>query len=275
MNSNLQFYGVKKQKETLSKENSIIEEISINGYSILENVIEENELSEYRMKLDRLNSEQELHFGKSYLESIQELDTVRSPFLSDDFFLKMATNPNILNIIEKLLGDYFILHLQNGVINKPSIGHHQSSWHRDLPYQEFVITKPLAISVFWCIDPFNSDTGGTVVLPFTHKFEYLPSINYIEKFEKQIVASPGSVLIFDSMLFHRAGYNSSGIIRRGVNNMYSVPILKQQIDIPKALMGKYSEDQFLNKFLGYASNVPDNIDEFREKRMLKQKNLKS
>jgi ectoine hydroxylase-related dioxygenase (phytanoyl-CoA dioxygenase family) len=275
MNNNLQFYGVKKQKEILSEENSIVEEISIQGYSIMENVIEEKELSIIRKKLDNLNSEQEQHFGRSNLESIQELDTVRCPFVNDDYFLKVAVNPKILKVVEKILGDYFILHLQNGVINKPSIKHHQSSWHRDLPYQEFVITKPLAISVFWCIDPFDSNTGGTVVLPFTHKIEYLPSLNYIEKYEKQINASPGSVLIFDSMLFHRAGYNRSGIIRRGINNMYSVPILKQQIDIPKALKGKFSDDPFLFKLLGYTSSVPENVDDFRKKRMIKQKIIKS
>jgi hypothetical protein len=49
-----------------------------------------------------------------------------------------------------------VLHLQNGIINMPNEEHHQSSWHRDLPYQNWTSSEPLACNVFYCLDNFNN-----------------------------------------------------------------------------------------------------------------------
>ena len=153
------------------------------------------------------------------------------------------------------------------VINKPNEEHHQSSWHRDLPYQNFVISKPLAIGALFCIDDFTSESGATFVLPHSHKVESIPSSQFVEKFSKQVIAKAGSVILFDAMLFHKAGYNSANFTRRAINNVYVVPILKQQIDLPAALNGKYSENPFLSKFLGYSSNTPASDIEWRNNKL--------
>ncbi len=181
----------------------------------------------------------------------------------------IAINSSIISIIEKILGDYFILHLQNGIINTPKEEHHQSKWHRDLPYQNFIISKPLAISALYCIDDFTSETGCTHVIPFTHKLEFMPSLEYITANNVMVLAKAGSVILFDAMLFHKAGHNSSETIRRGINNVYISPILKQQIDIPKMLNGKYSDNEFLRKFLGYDSTVAEDDIIWRENRLKK------
>ena len=96
--------------------------------------------------------------------------------------------------------------------------------------------------------------------------ETLPSDEYIEK-EKVVFNCPaGSVVFFDSMLLHKAGYNSSNIIRRGVNHVFSAPIIKQQYDFPAMLKGKYSDDPRLNRLLGYDSQVPASVVEWRKNR---------
>lgn len=260
-------YGVNQQTKLNSLVDSHIEELQINGFSVLEDVLDEDQLTVCRNKLDDIYEIQKKQFGEKNLEKINEQNLVRCPLVYDEFFLNIATNNRVLEIVKIMIGDYFILHLQNGIINKPNEEHHQSSWHRDLPYQNFVISKPLAIGALYCIDDFTHESGGTFVLPHSHRVESIPSAQYVEKYGKQVVAKAGSVILFDSMLFHKAGYNSASFIRRAINNVFVVPILKQQIDLPLALNGKYSEDEFLSKFLGYQSRIPSSDIEWRNNRL--------
>ncbi|PJJ10954.1 ectoine hydroxylase-related dioxygenase (phytanoyl-CoA dioxygenase family) [Flavobacterium sp. 1] len=256
-------YGVNNQTELNNLVDSHLEELQINGFSLLENVLDFQELSECRIRLDAVYEKQKEEFGEEKLKMINEQNLVRCPLVYDEYFLNLAINKKILEVVEKVIGNYFILHLQNGIINTENEEHHQSSWHRDLPYQNFVISKPLAIGALYCIDDFTNESGGTFVLPHSHRVESIPSSQYVEKYSKQIIAKAGSVILFDSMLFHRAGFNSSSFTRRAINNVYVVPILKQQINLYTALNGKYSEDEFLSKFLGYQSNTPSSDKEWR------------
>ncbi len=267
-------YGVNKQHVVSDELSKSIEEISIQGYTILQGVLSETELVNAREKLDQQNRNQEEEFGREQLEKISELNMVRCPLAQDKFFLDISLNKRVMEIVKKMVGEYVILHLQNGIINMPKKEHHQSSWHRDLPYQDFIISKPLALSALFCIDEFSLATGATFVLPSSHKLDLIPSDEFISKNETPALAPAGSVILFDSMLYHRAGYNSSDKIRRGINNIYVVPILKQQIDLPLMLQGKYSDDEFLANFLGYNSAVPADVKSWYAKRFEKLKATK-
>jgi ectoine hydroxylase-related dioxygenase (phytanoyl-CoA dioxygenase family) len=267
----LKAYGGHKQQAAESAIDKALEELSILGYAVIENVFEEGELKIIRNKLDSLLKAQENETGKEKLKEINELNLVRCPLAYDDYFVKLAVNDAVLEVIKKTLGNYFVLHLQNGILNMPNEEHHQSSWHRDLPYQDFIISKPLAISALYCIDDFSAETGGTFVIPFSHKLEQMPSEGYITKHAVQINAKAGSVLVFDSMVFHKAGYNSSGKIRRGINHVYVAGILKQQINLPELLKGKYKEDRFLSMFLGYDSETPKSVSDWRKNKSEKAK----
>jgi ectoine hydroxylase-related dioxygenase (phytanoyl-CoA dioxygenase family) len=264
-------YGVAIQNSVNSSFEMACEEISILGYTIINDVLSEKELEVIRAKLDDAYEIQKNQFGEKNLTQINEEYLVRCPLLHDSVFLQLAINKKVLEFVEFILGNYFILNLQNGIINMPKEFHHQSSWHKDLPYQNFVISNPLAISALFCIDDFNDQTGGTFILPYSHKIEASPSSHFVNKHKIQVNAPAGSVILFDSMLLHKAGYNQSDKIRRGINNIYSTPILKQQINLPSSLNGKYSDDAFLSKFLGYQSDAPLSVQDFRNKRLNKNK----
>jgi len=263
------FYGRLNQVESSSEIDLYVEEIRNNGFAIIENTLSEDELKNYRQKIDEVYKTQENEFGSEKLTSIKEKSMCRMPLKYDDYFINIATNKTVLKIVENFLGKFYILNLQNAIINNPNEEHHQSSWHRDLPYQNFTISNPISINALFCIDDFSVETGGTTVVPYTHKTEILPSDRYIEKHAVTAVAKAGSVIVFDSMLFHKAGYNSSNIIRRAVNHQYQIPLLKQFYDFPKALDGKFSDDKFLAQLLGYTSQVPLDDVSWRNKRIEK------
>lgn len=250
------FYGQLSQTSVEDDVARYAEEIAFKGFTIISGLFSAEELQGWRDKIDAVYASQEREFGREALIAIQELDLCRAPLLYDFDFVRIATQPVVLSVVRKFLGDWFILNLQNAIINRPNEEHHQSSWHRDLPYQNWVISKPLAINALFAIDDFSAVTGGTHVVPFSHKREILPSDAYIDANRAIVEAPAGSVVVFDSMLFHRAGANKSRIIRRAVNHLYTAPILKQQYDFPRALGDRADLAPELAQLLGYTSQVP-------------------
>jgi ectoine hydroxylase-related dioxygenase (phytanoyl-CoA dioxygenase family) len=265
--NNVKSYGVFQQNLIEDDISRHAEEISIKGYTVIPKLIPDQELEGWRHKIDEIYTKQEAEYGKSALAAIQELDVCRAPLLYDFDFINISQHPVVMSVVKKFLGEWFILNLQNAIINRPNQEHHQSSWHRDLPYQNFVISKPLAINALWAIDEFSAETGGTYLVPFTHKTEVLPSNTYIENNLVVAQAPAGSVIMFDSMLFHRAGYNKSQIIRRAINNLYTVPIIKQQYDFPQSLQHMQdSLDAGLQRLLGFTSIVHPDDQAWRKAR---------
>lgn len=265
------FYGVEGDSvKNVNRFQSILEEISILGYAVVAGVLTPEETSLAASKLDEAYKKQIDDFGIENLRSINELNLVRCPLASDELFLKLASKAQLLDIVRHFLGDYFIINQQNGIINSPDEEHHQSAWHRDLPYQDYVISQPIAISCLICIDDFKEETGSTYVLPFSHQLSSIPSMNFLDKHMVSTMAPKGSAIIFDAMLYHRSGHNSSKFTRRGLNTLYSIPLLKQQINLADQLHGKYSEDPTLRKLLGYDSQVPKDINEWRKNRLIKK-----
>jgi len=268
------FYGNCIQNILKHEVDAYVEEIRLKGFAVIEGFLAEKELSVIRGKIDAVYRIQEDELGKDYLSEIGELNIARALLVYDDYFLNLITQDKVLETLKKLLGDYFILHTQNSIINLPNLEHHQNAWHREFPYQNLVISKPIAINVYYCIDQFSSETGATEVILNSHQMETLPSDEFIEK-EKVVFNCPaGALIFFDSMLFHKAGNNSSNIIRRGVNHVFSAPILKQQYDFPAMLNGKYSNDPLLNRLLGYDCQVPSSVVEWRKSRHAKLQSRK-
>ena len=263
-------YGVKEATTLDSDVDVHIEEIIINGYTIVENVIEESKLDDVRRRVDEVYQQQGAEVGGTErLALINDEFVARCLLAYDDYFLELASSRKILSVLEGLMGDYFILQQQNAIINSPVKQNYQLAWHRDLSYQHFVATRPIAVSALVCVDDFSELTGGTHMLPASHKVEKFPSPEFVQKHEKAIVAKAGSALVFDSMIFHRGGINNSMNIRRGINHMYALPFIKQQIDMPTILGGKYSDDAFCSRFLGYESEAAPSVVSWRSKRLEK------
>jgi ectoine hydroxylase-related dioxygenase (phytanoyl-CoA dioxygenase family) len=266
----LRWYGVREGTVLETEADRHAEEVRISGHTVVRKLVEPDFLRSARERLDRAYAAQAAEIGgEDRLRRINEANLVRCVLAQDPFFIETATHPRILSLMAVLLGEYFILQQQNGVINPPSGRHHQAAWHRDLPYQHFVSSRPLAVSVLWCLDEFNEETGGTWVLPASHKTEQSPSEEYVTAHARGVVANAGDALVFDSMLFHRAGNNRSGRLRRGLNHVYALPFLKQQISFPRALQGRLADDPVLSRLLGYDSEPADNPLEWRQRRLTK------
>ena len=248
-----------------------LRELAEQGYTVLPEVwhSEHRKLFGEVLHANQARQEQEAG-GRKALTEIGEADTVRAPLSLDRRWLYTIEHEQVAELLKHTLGDYYILHLQNGLINQPSLTHNQSQWHRDLPYQNYVSSRPLAISALWCIDEFTEENGATHVVPGSHKVEFAESEDWLEANAKVLTAPAGSVIVFDSMLMHRAGQNRSEKVRRAVNHMYSIPLIKQQIDLPRLLGEDFPDNAAQRRLLGYDSQSPRDVAAFLNRKRARQ-----
>ncbi|HLG55029.1 MAG TPA: phytanoyl-CoA dioxygenase family protein [Vicinamibacterales bacterium] len=248
------------------------ERIRLSGYAVVHGGFSTAEIADLGARLDRVMERQVEEFGGAdRLAAIGDTLTARCPLLYDDAFVTLAAHAAVLALCRELLGDYIILMQQNGVINPAGQRHTQLAYHRDLPYQHFVSSRPLAISALFCIDPFRAETGATTLIPASHRMEAFPSAAVAADLDTVVTAEPGSFIVFDSMIFHRAGENRSDRPRRAVNHVFSVPIIAQQISLPDALQGKHAGDPALARLLGYDVAPAPSVAAWRERRLARRR----
>jgi ectoine hydroxylase-related dioxygenase (phytanoyl-CoA dioxygenase family) len=247
------------------------ERIGIVGYSVLDSGLSRATVADLGARLDRVLDRQAQEFGGTErLAAVGDAHTARCPLAYDEAFLQLVTHSELLSLCRRILGEYIVLMQQNGVVNPSNDAHTQRAYHRDLPYQHFVSSRPLAVSALFCIDPFRVDTGATTVLPGSHRIERFPSADVVRSLDTSVEAEPGAFIVFDSMLFHRAGDNQSGQPRRAVNQVFSVPIIAQQISLPHLLEGRFADDRELARLMGYESAPATSITGWRERRLRRQ-----
>lgn len=267
-------YGVLEQQAAGDAADKAAEAIRLVGYAVVESGFSAPEIGALGAAFDReLALSHDRHGGRDALAKIDEHNTIRAPLATNSLFLSLATNAHVLDICRKLMGEYVVLNQQNGIVNPPKGEHYgQGLYHRDLPYQHFVASRPLALSAIFCIDPFTPENGATFVIPASHKSEAFPSPDVVESLEMCISAPAGCFIMLDSMLFHRGGVNRTASGRRAVNQVYSIPHLRQQLDLPALLGPDYSLDAGLRQLLGYQVRTPTDVAGYYENIRAKKRN---
>lgn len=269
--SEISHYGVKEQTIALTAIDRAIEQLRLLGYAVLEGVCTKAELHQLREDFSSARRKMEDRFGgKALLESIDEHNTIRVPMMYERAFLDLALNSAITELCRRMIGDYIILNQQNGISNPGnSQRYNQGAFHRDLPYQHFVSDRPLAINALFCLDDFTAENGATYVLPGSHKQSAYPSEKTVDALKVQIPAPAGSFIILDCMLFHSGGVNKTDRERRAVNHVYSIPMFKQQIDLPATLGDNFTDDPDIRRILGYDTAVPLDVAAYYRSRAKK------
>ena len=240
----------------------VLEDLAIRGYALLEDVLTSDDCGRWAEKLDRLDRLQNEKYGLDRLAELREGGTLRGMMEKDPDFLALVRHPRTWPVVERVVGATAILHLQNGIVVEPDTEHHQAAFHRDFA-KDFVSDKVLSLNAIFAIDDFTAETGGTWWVPHTHRIAAFPSARYLEANSVQIDVRAGSVVLFDSLLVHRAGENRSSSRRRGINHQYTRPFIKQQMDYPALLAGSIDRESPLAQTLGFWSVPPRSVDEFR------------
>jgi ectoine hydroxylase-related dioxygenase (phytanoyl-CoA dioxygenase family) len=248
----------------------LLEEIAVRGFGALPSLLAADAVDRLNDLMDEIYARQCAEVGgEAALAGINDADIARCLLAYSDAYLELATHPTLVALATAVLGENVVLLMQNGVINRPGRRQFQTNWHRDLNYQHWVCSRPIALSALVCLEDFNPETGGTAFLPGSHLIAHFPSEAIVAKSEVTPVLPRGSVIVFNSMVFHRAGINRSNRVRRAVNHVIGAPILAQQVDIPAMLDREAPGDPWLAGYLGYRWNPPRDVAAWRRQKMAK------
>jgi ectoine hydroxylase-related dioxygenase (phytanoyl-CoA dioxygenase family) len=205
--------------------------------------------------------------GEDRLSMAGELGVLRLMMRYDPHFFTFLEIPEVLNVVDGVLSNTAILHLQNGFIlpsfppvSTPTV--FQNEFHQDFPR---VLSGYIAsVNIMFAIDPFTEDNGATLVAPGTHQRMEVPDRAYLARNAVPVECAAGAMLIFDSTLWHAAGRNTSGKDRLAINHQFTRSFFKQQIDYVRALGDDVIQGQptRTQQLLGWYSRVVTSLDEY-------------
>jgi ectoine hydroxylase-related dioxygenase (phytanoyl-CoA dioxygenase family) len=245
----------------------IVDQIAREGFAVVESVLDSRMLDETRSRMYAVRDCILREVGKERLERAGEVGVLRLMMRFDPFFLRFLEIPEVLSIVDATVSPAAILHLQNGFIlpsfaaaESPKV--FQTSYHQDFPR---VLNGYLAsINIFFAIDDFTRTNGATWVVPKSQQRAQPPSQDAIDADAVPVECPVGSMIVFDSTLWHAAGANTSGRDRLAINHQFTRSWIKQQIDYVRALGGATVEAQppRTQQLLGWYTRVVTSLDEY-------------
>ncbi len=147
----------------------------------------------------------------------------RDPMFEDLAFHKIA-----LDYVKAMLGWPALLGNFSANITGPGGG--EMVLHAD---QMFVpepwSSAPQGLNVAWCLDDFTAANGATRLVPGSHKLNRAPRPEESQVETVAIEAPAGSVVVFESRIWHKTGHNRTNSEQRaGVFAWYTKPIYRTQ-----------------------------------------------
>jgi ectoine hydroxylase-related dioxygenase (phytanoyl-CoA dioxygenase family) len=146
----------------------------------------------------------------------------RAPIFED-----LAAHPVALRLLRTVLDWPMLLGNLSANITGPGGG--EMVLHAD---QIFVPTPwptdPQGANAAWCIDDFTADNGATCFVPGSHLLHRPPEPDDVAV-AVPLEAPAGSLVVFESRIWHRTGFNRTTDQRRaGVFGWYTKPIYRAQ-----------------------------------------------
>ncbi|HEY2661781.1 MAG TPA: phytanoyl-CoA dioxygenase family protein [Caulobacteraceae bacterium] len=90
-------------------------------------------------------------------------------------------------------------------------------------------SQPQGLNLAWCLDDFTKANGATCFVPGSHRLNRAPRPEEGQVETAPIEAPAGSVVVFESRVWHRTGHNSTaGEQRAGVFAWYTKPVYRTQ-----------------------------------------------
>ena len=248
------------------------------GFCLVSNVVSEDDCQLGIKALNNSYSEVIDLLGISRLEKAGEQGVIRTPMHFDNYFFDLLNNKIINKLSKDLIDKSSILHLQNGFIFPKYNANIQSSkllesqyiFHADFP--RYMNGYVASMNILITFTDIKAEDEIFYVIPKTHHLNFKPSQEYCHKNKISISAKAGSILVFDSTLWHCGGPNHSKDSWFGVNHQFTKSFLKQQIDYVR-LLGEETVLQHsprVQQMLGYYTRVVTSLDEYyqpNEKRL--------
>lgn len=227
-----------------------LERLAEDGYTIVEGAVPRDLVAALKQALARIEREHAIGHGPNDFEGRLTV-RIYNLLAHDPMFEQVPVHPAVLPIAEALLDDGLLLSSLSAIMIDP--GEQAQPIHADtqlipLPRPH----PPIAVNAMWALDDFTEANGTTRIVPGSHRFEQQPEYGGV--YETVAAEMPaGSVLIWNSALWHGGGANLTSGRRAGIACYYCAGYLRQQenqlLGIPRARAAGFSRR--LQELCGY------------------------
>ena len=179
-----------------------------------------------------------------------------------DVFLDFLAEGHGQVLLDRHFDGPYILNTFGGLLNLPADASYVGRVHRN--QRTFSGQVRLMAQLLVMLDEFTEANGATFLLDGSHRLAEKPSDDLFFGSAARAIGPPGSIVVFDSNLWHAAGVNCTDRPRRALTLAFTRPFVKQQLDYPRAL-GYERGDSFspaLRQLLGYNARVPASLEEW-------------
>lgn len=226
----LQDLGITDETLT-SEEKRQLDEV---GFVLLRNILSPEQVDAFNTRLDDLLNEEG---DKAGVEMHQEAGTERLARLidKDSLFDVCFTNPRVLAAASHVLGEFRLC----DVVSRTALpGQGAQGLHADAPAPDEP-GKYRVCNTFWLLDDFTAENGATRVVPGSHcrdvdevRAEMFTGEDGLlhHPDEIQVIAPAGTVVIFNSHLFHGGTLNITENRRRAISSFF---LRRDYLELPE------------------------------------------
>jgi ectoine hydroxylase-related dioxygenase (phytanoyl-CoA dioxygenase family) len=209
------------------------EQLDRDGYAALPGVLSDAQVAAMRARLGGLLAAEGDRAG---LEVHQEAGTDRLADLvnKSSVFERCFTDPRVLACVAHVLGEFKLSSL-NSRAALPGRGHQglHVDWNGPVPADGYQVCNSI-----WLLDDFTAGNGATRVVPGTHRSGTVPRLAMPDPAaahpdEVLITGRAGTVVVFNSHLWHGGTENRSGRPRRALHCYFTRRGNQQQLDQKK------------------------------------------
>jgi ectoine hydroxylase-related dioxygenase (phytanoyl-CoA dioxygenase family) len=220
------------------------DQILTQGYTVIPNVLNDDEIAECRGALDAIFLE-EAEVGQRLNWHNQAFKAAYMLPQKHRFFRKMGLNPRLLPIMQGVLGHDCNLSNINGLDMIP--GGEPQALHLDA--SQSTPGTCVYVNAVHCLDDFSQASGATRLIPQSHK-EYWPCEKITPELESKTIyiqAKAGSVIAYDAAILHAGSRNTTTKSRRALHCLYHRSWARPQWDQPRSLtadvIGQMTDDE--------------------------------
>lgn len=187
------------------------------------------------------------------LHHLLEKDNFSLPFLSQKYCDREMRH---------FLDGNYIVNGISGVLNFKNFKAYVHNVHRDI--RSFTGDFKIAIQMIVLLDDYTLENGATYFLSGSHKKDVKPYDVFFYEQADRAVAKKGSIILFDSNIWHAVGTNNTDGPRRALTLTFTRPFFKPQFDFPRFLGYEYGEslNDHLRQVIGYNARISANLQEF-------------
>jgi len=244
-------------------QSKFLDDLSNNGYFIYENMLDNSTVESLKgdcVKWIDICGEYQENAGLTKDQTAHH--SVGGKGAIDNLLHSHIFDPIVSSYFDK---KKYILHACNPVLGPPAADSYLHKIHRDI--QTFFPNVNMRINVLVALDDFTLENGATEILPSSHKVSSTPSKRAFNSKKISLCMPKGSVVFFNSYLWHRAGVNLTDKNRVALTLSYGLSFIKPQLDYARMLGDEAGRDfsDISRQVFGYNARVPVSLTEWYQK----------